>query len=136
MPFIMLSGAADRVNVEASRDHGVNDFMAKPFSERAGSGLNALLTRAGFPASMLAAFRAALNAVHEVGFVGDHDGVVSVYRGLPLQVGGLELNGLYLQTTTPLSSVAPSVLVRIDRHDLHRKAAALALVHDAQGVLP
>ena len=32
MPFIMLSGAADRVNVEASRDHGVNDFMAKPFS--------------------------------------------------------------------------------------------------------
>jgi len=69
-------------------------------------------------------------------FVGDHDGVVSVYRGLPLQVGGLELNGLYLQTTTPLSSVAPSVLTRIERHDLHRKAAALALVHDAQGVLP
>jgi CheY-like chemotaxis protein len=32
MPFVMLSGAADRVNVEASRDHGVNDFMAKPFS--------------------------------------------------------------------------------------------------------
>ena len=32
MPFIMLSGAADRVNVEESRDHGVNDFMAKPFS--------------------------------------------------------------------------------------------------------
>ncbi len=32
MPFIMLSGAADRVNVEASRDHGVTDFMAKPFS--------------------------------------------------------------------------------------------------------
>jgi protein phosphatase len=69
-------------------------------------------------------------------FVGDHDGVVSVYRGLPVKVGGLELNGLYLQTTTPLSSVAPSVLTRIERHDLHRKAAALALVHDAQGVLP
>ena len=32
MPFIMLSGAADRVNVEAARDHGVSDFMAKPFS--------------------------------------------------------------------------------------------------------
>ena len=32
MPFIMVSGAADQVNVEASRDHGVNDFMAKPFS--------------------------------------------------------------------------------------------------------
>src|SRR6185312_14003680 len=24
MPFVMLSGAADRVNVEAARDHGVN----------------------------------------------------------------------------------------------------------------
>ncbi len=32
MPFIMLSGAADRANVEESRDHGVTDFMAKPFS--------------------------------------------------------------------------------------------------------
>jgi len=32
MPFIMLSGAADRVNVEECRDRGVNDFMAKPFS--------------------------------------------------------------------------------------------------------
>ena len=32
MPFIMLSGAADRVNVEETRDRGVTDFMAKPFS--------------------------------------------------------------------------------------------------------
>src|SRR5579871_582333 len=32
MPFIMLSGAADRQNVEESRDRGVNDFMGKPFS--------------------------------------------------------------------------------------------------------
>lgn len=32
MPFIMLSGAADRANVEESRDRGVTDFMAKPFS--------------------------------------------------------------------------------------------------------
>jgi uncharacterized protein (DUF2336 family) len=49
--------------------------IAGILSERAGSGLNALLTRAGFPASMLAAFRAALDAVHEVGFVGDYDGM-------------------------------------------------------------
>jgi uncharacterized protein (DUF2336 family) len=49
--------------------------IAGILSERAGSGLNALLTRAGFPASMLAAFRAALNAVHEVGFVDSHDGM-------------------------------------------------------------
>ncbi len=32
MPFIMLSGAADRVNVEETRERGVTDFMAKPFS--------------------------------------------------------------------------------------------------------
>lgn len=32
MPFILISGAADRVNVEAARDRGVSEFMAKPFS--------------------------------------------------------------------------------------------------------
>ena len=66
-------------------------------------------------------------------FVGDHDGMVSVYHGLPLQVGGLRLNSLYLETTTPLAAVAPSVRVRIERHDLHRKQAALALERQAQG---
>jgi uncharacterized protein (DUF2336 family) len=49
--------------------------IAGILGERAGSGLNALLTRAGFPASMLAAFRAALDAVNEVGFVDSHDGM-------------------------------------------------------------
>src|SRR5579864_5139943 len=49
--------------------------IAGILAERAGSGLKALLTRAGFPSSMLAAFRAALNAVHEVGFVGTYDGM-------------------------------------------------------------
>ena len=32
MPFIMLSGAADRANITESRDLGVNLFMAKPYS--------------------------------------------------------------------------------------------------------
>lgn len=32
MPFIMLSGAADKANVEETRNRGVTDFMAKPFS--------------------------------------------------------------------------------------------------------
>ncbi len=32
MPFIMISGAADRVHVEACRDKGVSEFIAKPFS--------------------------------------------------------------------------------------------------------
>lgn len=32
LPFMMLSGAADKVNVGAARDLGTSDFLAKPFS--------------------------------------------------------------------------------------------------------
>ncbi|MSO99380.1 MAG: response regulator [Rhodospirillaceae bacterium] len=32
LPFILISGAADRVNVEGARDKGVSEFIAKPFS--------------------------------------------------------------------------------------------------------
>jgi len=32
MPFIMLSGAADKLNIVESRDQGVSLFMAKPYS--------------------------------------------------------------------------------------------------------
>jgi hypothetical protein len=60
--------------------------------------------------------------------------MVSVYRGLPVSVAGVELNGLYLQTSMPLVTVAPSVRARVERHDLHRKAAALALARQAQAV--
>jgi protein phosphatase len=67
-------------------------------------------------------------------FVGDHDGMVCVYHGLPWQVGGLRLNSLYLESTTPFAVVAPGVRARIERHDLHRKAAALALARQAQGL--
>jgi uncharacterized protein (DUF2336 family) len=38
--------------------------------ERGGAGLTALLTRAGFPASTIPAFRAAVAAMHELGFAG------------------------------------------------------------------
>ncbi len=64
-------------------------------------------------------------------YVGDHDGMVSVYRGLPLRVAGVELNRLYLQTTTPFNAVPTNVLAQIQRHDLHRRAAAMALVDKA-----
>jgi protein phosphatase len=73
-------------------------------------------------------------AGNTVYFVGDHDGMVSVYHGLPWRVGELRLYGLYLETTTPLAVVAPSVRARVERHDLHRKPAALALARQAQGV--
>lgn len=32
MPFIMVSGAADAHHVQAARDHGMHEFMVKPFS--------------------------------------------------------------------------------------------------------
>jgi DNA-binding response OmpR family regulator len=34
MPFVMLSGAADRDYVNAARDLGANEFLAKPFSAK------------------------------------------------------------------------------------------------------
>ncbi len=73
-------------------------------------------------------------AGNTVYFVGDHDGMVSVYHGPPWQLGGLRLYSLYLQTTTPLTNVSASVRVRVERHDLHRKPAALALARQAQGL--
>ena len=32
MPFLMVSGAADAEHVQAAREHGMHEFMAKPFS--------------------------------------------------------------------------------------------------------
>ena len=32
LPFVMMSGAADDVNVQKARDLGINEFLAKPFS--------------------------------------------------------------------------------------------------------
>ena len=48
--------------------------------ERGGTGRNALLARAGFPASMLTAFKAALDAIHEIGFVSTYDGLARLRR--------------------------------------------------------
>jgi serine/threonine protein phosphatase PrpC len=83
---------------------------------------------------LLLACVAAGAAGNSVYFVGDHDGMVSVYHGLPWQVRGLRLYGLYLETTTPLAVVTPSLRARVERHDLHRKPAALALARQAQGL--
>ncbi|MDQ8726548.1 DUF2336 domain-containing protein [Bradyrhizobium sp. LHD-71] len=48
--------------------------------EQPGSGLTALLVRAGFPASTFGAFRAALSAADEIGFVGTIDGAARLRR--------------------------------------------------------
>jgi uncharacterized protein (DUF2336 family) len=72
----LLSGRVELLHAALVELTGLPEKrIAGILSERAGSGLSALLTRAGFPPSMLSAFRAALDAVHEVGFVGTHDGM-------------------------------------------------------------
>jgi uncharacterized protein (DUF2336 family) len=48
--------------------------------DRGGSSLSALLARAGFPESTFAAFRAALEAAHEIGFVGSIEGMTRLRR--------------------------------------------------------
>ena len=50
--------------------------------DRGGASLNALLTRAGLPPSTFPAFRAALEASHEVGFVGTVDEAARLRRTL------------------------------------------------------
>ncbi len=48
--------------------------------DRGGASLDALLTRAGLPASTFPAFRAALDATNEIGFVGMVDGAARLRR--------------------------------------------------------
>lgn len=48
--------------------------------DRGGSSLDALLTRAGLPPSTFPAFRAALDATNEIGFVGTVDGAARLRR--------------------------------------------------------
>ena len=48
--------------------------------ERGGARLNALLVRAGVPETIFPAFRAALEAHHEIGFVGTEDGAARLRR--------------------------------------------------------
>ena len=48
--------------------------------DQGGVSLNALLTRAGLPESTFPAFRAALEATHEIGFVGTVDGAARLRR--------------------------------------------------------
>ena len=48
--------------------------------ERGGASLNALLTRAGFPPSMLTAFRSAIEAGQEVGFVDTAEAAIRLRR--------------------------------------------------------
>src|SRR3977135_2876418 len=68
-------------------DHALAELSDMPqprvsalLHDRGGASLQALLTRAGLPESTFAAFRAALEASHETGFVGSAGGAAAVRR--------------------------------------------------------
>jgi protein phosphatase len=72
-------------------------------------------------------------ACNELYFVGVDQGYVSVFRGLPWQIGGLEFNRLYLRSTLPVSALNADQRQRVERHSLGGKGAALDLVRAVGG---
>jgi len=46
-------------------------------------------------------------------YIGEHDGVVAIYRGIPATVGPLELSALVEDTSVPLDSLEPYARDRI-----------------------
>jgi uncharacterized protein (DUF2336 family) len=70
----LLSGRIELLHAALVELTGLPDQrVAGILLDRRGAGLNALLSSAGLPASMLQAFRAALAAVHEIGFAGSYE---------------------------------------------------------------
>jgi uncharacterized protein (DUF2336 family) len=68
-------------------DHALAELSGLPparvsslLHDRGGASLRALLTRAGLPESTFGAFRVALEAGHEIGFVDTLDGAVRLRR--------------------------------------------------------
>jgi uncharacterized protein (DUF2336 family) len=77
----LLSGNTDMFEFAIAELAGMSEArVGAILHERAGSSLTALLTRAGFPQSTFAAFRAALSAADEIGFIGTVDGAARLRR--------------------------------------------------------
>ena len=77
----LLSGNTDMFEFALVELSGMTEArVAAILHERGGSGLRALLTRAGLPQSTFAAFRAALSATEEIGFIGTVDGAARLRR--------------------------------------------------------
>ncbi len=72
-------------------------------------------------------------AANELYFVGVDQGYVSVFRGLPWQVGGLEFHRLYLRSALPVTALNADQSQRVQRHSLGSKGAALDLVRAVGG---
>jgi uncharacterized protein (DUF2336 family) len=77
----LLSGNTDMFEFALAELAGMSEArVGAILRERGGSGVTALLMRAGFPESTFAAFRAALSATEEIGFIGTVDGAARLRR--------------------------------------------------------
>jgi uncharacterized protein (DUF2336 family) len=77
----LLSGNADMFELALAELTGMSEArVAAVLHQRTGAGVTALLSRAGFPESTFAAFRAALLATEEIGFIGTLDGAARLRR--------------------------------------------------------
>jgi PPM family protein phosphatase len=72
-------------------------------------------------------------AANELYFVGVDQGYVSVFRGLPWQVGSLEFHRLYFRSTVSVAALNADQRQRVERHSLGSKGAALDLVRAVGG---
>lgn len=77
----LLSGSTDMFEVALADLSGMSEArVASILHERGGAGVTALLARAGLPESTFAAFRAAVSATEEIGFIGTIDGAARLRR--------------------------------------------------------
>jgi uncharacterized protein (DUF2336 family) len=77
----LLSGNTEMFEVALAELTGMSEArVGAILHERNGSGLTALLSRAGFPESTFAVFRAAVSATAEIGFIGTVDGAARLRR--------------------------------------------------------
>jgi uncharacterized protein (DUF2336 family) len=77
----LLSGNTDMFEFALAELAGMSEArVAAILHGRSGSGITALLVRAGFPESTFGAFRAALSATEEIGFIGTVDGAARLRR--------------------------------------------------------
>ena len=77
----LLSGNLDLFGAALAELSGLpHARVAALINDRGGNGLQALLRRAGLPESTFAAFRVALEAGHEVGYVDSGDGAARLHR--------------------------------------------------------
>lgn len=57
-------------------------------------------------------------------YVGEADGMVAIYRGLPLSLGPINLSSVYDKGTVSVEDIPGHWLVRVENNDLRRQATA------------